>query len=76
MTQDPVDDFAANIRRERTARGLSQEKLADLAELDRTYVGSVERSERNITLRSAQRIAAALDLELWKLLMPENEERI
>lgn len=56
--------FAENIKRLRLAQGLSQEALADLANLHRTYIGAVERGERNITLLNANRIAEALGVNL------------
>jgi transcriptional regulator with XRE-family HTH domain len=56
--------FAANVRRLRKARGISQEALADRAGLHRTYIGAVERGERNITLLNADRIAEALNVSL------------
>lgn len=46
-----------NVRRFREARGLSQEAFADLIGVHRTYLGGVERGERNLTLRSVERIA-------------------
>jgi transcriptional regulator with XRE-family HTH domain len=56
--------FAANMRSRRVALGLSQEELAEHAGLHRTYVGSVERAERNVSIEQMERIAVALDLPL------------
>lgn len=52
--------FAQRLRELRLAKGLSQEALAELCGLHRTYVGSVERGERNISLDNIERIAEAL----------------
>lgn len=62
--------LAQNLRAERAARGLSQEQLADMAGLHRTYVGSVERAERNISLDNIEQFAMALGLDITKLLEP------
>ncbi|WP_281859578.1 helix-turn-helix domain-containing protein [Litoreibacter halocynthiae] len=59
---------ALNIRKIRKSNGLSQEKLADLCGLHRTYVGSVERSERNITIENLDRIAHALGVDARDLI--------
>ncbi len=60
--------FAENIKNLRRAQTLSQEALADKAGLHRTYIGAVERGERNITLINANRIAEALGVKLSECL--------
>ena len=60
--------IASNLRAYRTARGLSQESLADLLGVHRTYAGGLERAEHNLTLRSVERIAARLELDALRLL--------
>ena len=54
--------FGQNLARLRKARGMSQEALALECKLNRTYIGSVERGERNISLINIYKIAAALDV--------------
>lgn len=61
-------NLARNLRQLRAAKGLSQEALADRAGLHRTFVGSVERCERNISLDNIAKLAAALDVSAVKLL--------
>lgn len=60
--------LAGNIRVLRKDRGLSQEALADRAGLHRTFVGSVERAERNISIDNIEKLAAALDVAVQQLL--------
>lgn len=60
--------FARNLKKIRTEHGLSQEKLADIAGLHRTYVGSVERGERNISIDNMERLASALNIQVQDLL--------
>ncbi len=60
--------FADNLRKARLAAKLSQEDLAELADLHRTYVGSVERGERNVSIDNMERLAAALGSTLPRLL--------
>jgi transcriptional regulator with XRE-family HTH domain len=58
--QQILQRFGDAVRRTREGRGLSQEKLAALARLDRTYVGGIERGERNLALLNIAKIAKAL----------------
>jgi transcriptional regulator with XRE-family HTH domain len=60
--------LARNLRRQRAATGLSQEALADAAGLHRTFVGSVERCERNISLDNIAKLAKALGISEAELL--------
>lgn len=60
--------FGLAVRRERERKGISQEVLAELAGLHRTYIGGVERGERNLGLNNIVSIARALDLSPSKLL--------
>lgn len=60
--------FAENLRKARLAEGLSQEDLAELANLHRTYVGSVERGERNVSIDNMERLAAAVGIPLPSML--------
>ena len=64
---------AINLRLLRRARGLSQEELAEICGLHRTYVGAIERCERNITLSTLEKLAESLDVSPLILLQsPSN----
>ena len=60
--------FSKNLKVIRQEKCLSQEELADLAGLHRTYVGSVERGERNISIDNIERLAIALGTDVARLL--------
>ncbi|MFC3860165.1 helix-turn-helix domain-containing protein [Deinococcus antarcticus] len=60
--------FADALRRLRQEKGLSQEELAEKADLHRNYVGSVERGERNVGVDNMERLAQALGTELVDML--------
>jgi transcriptional regulator with XRE-family HTH domain len=66
-TESALKKFGANVRARRESRKLSQEALSEKADVDRTYVGGVERGERNLTFASALRIAKALNVSLAEL---------
>jgi transcriptional regulator with XRE-family HTH domain len=60
--------LARRLRAERAKIGISQEELADRAHIHRTFVGSVERAERNVSIDNIERLAVALDLDIAQLL--------
>ena len=61
--------LAANVRRLRHQLGVSQEELAYRAKVHRTYMGSIERSEQNISIDNLEKIAKALDVDPHQLLV-------
>ncbi len=60
--------FGNRVREVRKQKGISQERLAELTGLHRTYVSSVERGERNISLLNIERLAEALEVKMAALL--------
>lgn len=66
--------LAENIRSYRRSKNLSQEDLAEKCGLHRTYIGSVERSERNVTLSTLEMLASALGVSVPELLSRERAE--
>lgn len=65
MTQgDLAEDFGRLVRRLRSERGFSQEGFAFRVGIHRTYMGDIERGEKNVTIKTADRIAKALGLPL------------
>lgn len=63
-----LKQFGQLIRNKREALGLSQEELADKANLHRTYIGDIERGERNVSLLNIRKISAALNIPISELL--------
>lgn len=68
MTQRLLKKLGERVKRFRLAKALSQERLAELTGLHRTYVGGVERGERNISLLNLARLAKALGISLSELM--------
>lgn len=66
--------FANNVRKYRTEKGLSQEALADLAGLHRTYISAIERERRNISIDNIENIAAALDIDAYLLFIKNPKD--
>lgn len=69
MEYDVLRDFGIHLKNMRKERKLSQEKLAELSRLDRTYISSVERGKRNISLKGLFSISQALELTLSDLFV-------
>lgn len=67
MKSDVLVKFGQRVREERLKLGLSQEQLAAAAGLHRTYIGMIERAEKNLTLENIAKIAAALGLPIRDL---------
>jgi transcriptional regulator with XRE-family HTH domain len=67
-----VQVFGDRVRYFRRSKQLSQDQLAEMSDLHRTYIGSVERGERNITLVNAQKIANALSVSLCDLVRDDD----
>lgn len=72
MNKTTLEKFGEKVREERLKRGLSQEELAAKAGVHRTYIGMIERAEKNITLENIQKIAHALGLPLDILMRLEK----
>lgn len=69
MKRDVLIKFGKKVREERTKIGLSQEKLASRAGVHRTYIGMIERAEKNITLENIQKVCKALNLRIGDIFV-------
>ncbi len=68
MNKSILEKFGQKVREERLKQSLSQEELADKAGVHRTYIGMIERAEKNITLLNIEKISKALGISISKLL--------
>jgi DNA-binding XRE family transcriptional regulator len=69
MNVNILKNFGNRVRELRKLKSYSQEELGYRAGLHRTYIGMIERGEKNITLLNIQKIAKALDIEIYKLFL-------
>ncbi len=67
-TDERMIAFGKRVREVRKNKGVSQEKLAELAGIDRSYMGNIERGEKNITLKKIYEICDALDIKIQDLV--------
>ncbi len=72
--RDVLKVFGARVRAIRIRRGLSQEDLAAIAKIDRTYIGGIERGERNAGIKNVWRIADALCVPAAELFLEGTED--
>lgn len=72
MNDKLILTFGRNLKTYRLKSGLSQEKLADMCGLHRTYISAVERGARNISITNIERIAKILKVSAYKLLVEKN----
>ena len=75
LAEDILTQFGSRLRELRAKAGLTQETLALNSGLDRSYVGQVERGERNISLENIVRLAFGLGVEPSKLLEPPQSKK-
>jgi transcriptional regulator with XRE-family HTH domain len=68
MRLDPLAAFGTRLRELREERNLSQEKLAEMADLHRNYVGNLERGKSNVSLLTIVKLAHSLDVKPIKLI--------
>ncbi len=69
---DIIKVFSSNVRKYRLSLGISQEQFAENCGLHRTYISSVERFQRNVSLENIQKIANALNIDVYKLFLEDD----
>lgn len=67
-TDERMIAFGKRVREMRKSKGISQERLAEMAGIDRSYMGNIERGEKNVTLKKAYEICDALEVTIYQLL--------
>ena len=67
-TDERMIAFGRRVREVRKGKGISQERLAEMADIDRSYMGNIERGEKNITLKKVYDICDALKVEIRELV--------
>ena len=72
MSKNILKKFGSRIREERIKQKLSQEELAEKAGVHRTYIGMIERAEKNITLQNIEKISKALKISIDNLMKLEK----
>lgn len=72
---DILKEFGKAIRKVRKSKKLSQEELAVISGVHRTYIGSIERGEQNVSLRNIERIANSLEINISELFLKIESER-
>lgn len=72
---DIIRVFGSNVKRYRQMIGLSQEAFAEKCGMHRTYISAIECFRRSISLENIQRIAEALDIEVYQLFLENKEEK-
>ncbi len=73
LKKDILINFGEKVRFYRKSKGLSQEELSFKADLHRTYIGMIERAEKNITLTNIEKIANALEIDIKDLFDGKKE---
>ena len=76
MTDNVLLAFGLRVKQLRLGKNLSQEKLAQICDLDRTYISGIERGTRNVSLLNIAKVADALDVSLSELLQFECDSNV